>query len=57
MSPTSTRRDRVAAGRAALISKDGETGVIVAGITGGESGARKHAETLNNELVHDGDAV
>ena len=29
----------------ALISKDGKTGLIVAGITGGESGAQKHAKT------------
>ena len=27
----------------ALISKDGKTGLIVAGITGGESDAQKHA--------------
>jgi putative drug exporter of the RND superfamily len=40
-----------------LISKDGNTGVIVAGLTGGESGARKHAEMLSNELVHDRDGV
>ncbi len=40
-----------------LVSKDGKTGLIVAGITGGESGAHKHAKTLNDELVHDGDGV
>jgi RND superfamily putative drug exporter len=40
-----------------LISNDGKTGVIVAGLTGGESGARKHAEMLSNELVHDRDGV
>ncbi|MCW2691097.1 MAG: putative superfamily drug exporter [Mycobacterium sp.] len=40
-----------------LISKDGKIGVIIAGITGGESGARKHAETLSNALVHDRDGV
>ena len=28
----------------ALISKDGKTGLIVAGITGGENGAQKHAK-------------
>src|SRR6478735_11366408 len=37
----------------ALISKDGKTGLIVAGITGGESDAQKHAEELTDELVHD----
>ena len=37
----------------ALISKDGKTGLIVAGITGGESGAPKHAKALTDQLVHD----
>lgn len=37
----------------ALVSEDGRTGLIVAGITGGESGAQKHAKTLTDELVHD----
>lgn len=37
----------------ALISKDGKTGLIVAGITGGESGAQKHAKELTDRLVHD----
>ena len=41
----------------ALISKDGKTGLIVAGITGGESGAQKHAKDLTDELVHDRDGV
>jgi RND superfamily putative drug exporter len=40
-----------------LTSTDGKTGLIVAGITGGESGARKHAETLSDELVHDREGV
>ena len=40
-----------------LISKDGKTGLIVAGITGGESGAQKHAKKLTDELVHDRDGV
>jgi RND superfamily putative drug exporter len=40
-----------------LISKDGGTGLIVAGITGGESGAQKHAKTLTDQLVHDRDGV
>jgi putative drug exporter of the RND superfamily len=41
----------------ALISKDGKTGLIVAGITGGESGAQKHAKALTDQLVHDRDGV
>ena len=40
-----------------LISKDGNTGLIVAGITGGENDAQQHAETLSNELVYDRDGV
>ncbi|MCH9669330.1 MAG: MMPL family transporter [Actinomycetia bacterium] len=40
-----------------LISKDGKTGLIVAGITGGESGAQKHAKELTDELVYDRDGV
>ena len=40
-----------------LISKKGNTGLIVAGITGGQNGAQQHAETLGNELVHDRDGV
>ncbi|MDV3124296.1 MMPL family transporter [Mycobacterium sp. 21AC1] len=42
---------------AALISKDGKTGLIVAGINGGESGAQKHAKELTDQLVHDRDGV
>ncbi|OBG16539.1 hypothetical protein A5765_07355 [Mycolicibacterium celeriflavum] len=41
----------------ALISRDGKTGLIVAGITGGESGAQKHAKDLTERLVHDRDGV
>jgi putative drug exporter of the RND superfamily len=41
----------------ALISKDGKTGLIVAGITGGESGAQKHAKELTERLVHDRDGA
>jgi putative drug exporter of the RND superfamily len=40
-----------------LMSKDGNTGLIVAGITGGQNGAQQHAETLSNELVHDREGV
>ena len=41
----------------ALISKDGKTGLIVAGITGGESGAQKHAKQLADQLVYDRNGV
>ena len=41
----------------ALVSKDGRTGLIVAGITGGESGAQQHAKELTDRLVHDRDSV
>lgn len=40
-----------------LVSKDGKTGLIVAGITGGENGAQKHAKTLTDQLVHNRDGV
>ncbi|MGD9622811.1 MAG: MMPL family transporter [Mycolicibacterium sp.] len=40
-----------------LISKDGKTGLIVAGITGGESEAQRHAKRLTDKLVHDRDGV
>jgi RND superfamily putative drug exporter len=45
------------AAAAPLISKDGRTGVIVAGITGGDNAAPKNAEALINEIVHDRDGV
>ena len=41
----------------ALISRDGKTGLIVAGITGGESAAQKYAKDLTDELVYDRDGV
>ncbi|WP_101952549.1 MMPL family transporter [Mycobacterium sp. 3519A] len=41
----------------ALVSKDGKTGLIVAGVTGGESGAQQHAKELTEKLVHDRDGV
>lgn len=41
----------------ALVSEDGRTGLIVAGITGGESDAQKHAKALTDDLVHDRDGV
>jgi uncharacterized membrane protein YdfJ with MMPL/SSD domain len=40
-----------------LITKDGKTGLIVAGINGGETGAQKNAEALANRVVHDRDGV
>jgi RND superfamily putative drug exporter len=46
-----------ASGAPALISKDGKTGLIVAGITGGESGAQQHAKELTDRLVRDRDGV
>ena len=41
----------------ALISEDGKTGLIVAGITGGETAAQRHAEELTDALVYDRDGV
>jgi uncharacterized membrane protein YdfJ with MMPL/SSD domain len=41
----------------ALMSKDGKTGLIIAGITGGESGAQQHAKELTDRLIHDRDGV
>lgn len=41
----------------ALVSRDGKTGLIVAGITGGESDAQKYAKELTDRLVHDRDGV
>lgn len=40
-----------------LISKDGKTGLIVAGISGGEVHAQKNAKRLSELLVHDRDGV
>lgn len=36
----------------ALVSEDGKTGLVVAGITGGESGAQKNAAALAEALPH-----
>jgi uncharacterized membrane protein YdfJ with MMPL/SSD domain len=41
----------------ALVSKDGKTGLIVAGITGGENDAQKYTKELTERLVHDRDGV
>src|SRR5271157_3741399 len=42
---------------AALVSNDGNTAMIVAGIRGGESDAWKHAKVLADQLAHDRDGV
>ncbi|MGB8403322.1 MAG: MMPL family transporter, partial [Mycobacterium sp.] len=36
-----------------LISKDGSTGLIVAGVNGGENNAQKYAQELADQVVHD----
>jgi uncharacterized membrane protein YdfJ with MMPL/SSD domain len=40
-----------------LISRDGKSGLIVAGITGGESKAQDYAKALSDEVAHDRDGV
>lgn len=40
-----------------LVSKDGKSGLIVAGVTGGENDAQKYAQALADQYVHDGDGV
>ncbi|MBO0866148.1 MAG: MMPL family transporter, partial [Mycobacterium sp.] len=42
---------------AALVSKDGKSGLIVANLKGGENNAQKYAKTLAGEVVHDRDGV
>jgi putative drug exporter of the RND superfamily len=42
---------------AALISEDGKTGLIMAGISGNDNEAPKYARQLADELVHDRDGV
>ena len=41
------------AAAAGLISRDGATGVVVAGITGGENNAQKHAQALADTVAAD----
>ncbi|MBU8823327.1 MMPL family transporter [Mycolicibacterium goodii] len=41
----------------ALVSTDGRTGLIVAGLNGGENGAQQHAEELTDRLVGNYDGV
>ena len=38
---------------AALISRDGTAGLIVAGVTGGENDAQKYAQALSEEILRD----
>jgi RND superfamily putative drug exporter len=45
------------AAASALISRDSKTGLIIAGITGGENGAPKYAKQLADQLVYDRDGV
>jgi RND superfamily putative drug exporter len=45
------------AASAALISKDGKVGLIVASITGGGNAAGQHAEALSDQVVHSSDGV
>ena len=42
---------------AELVSKDGKSGLIVAGITGGENDSQKHAKALSEEVAYDRDGV
>ncbi len=42
---------------AGLVSRDGESGLILANLKGGENNAQKYAEMLSNQLVHSGDGV
>lgn len=42
---------------AALVSKDARTGLIVAGLNGGENGAQQHARELTDRLVRNHDGV
>lgn len=45
------------AAAASLISKDGKSGLIVAGISGGETNAQKYANSLSDHFVHDRNGV
>ncbi len=42
---------------AELVSKDGKSGLIVAGITGGENDSQRHAKALSEEVAYDRDGV
>jgi RND superfamily putative drug exporter len=43
--------------RGALVSRDGKSGLIVAGIAGDESKTQEYAKELSDKLVHDRDGV
>ena len=45
------------AAAAELTSKDGTSGLVIAGITGGENDAQKYAKALSDDVVHDRDGV
>jgi uncharacterized membrane protein YdfJ with MMPL/SSD domain len=45
------------AAAASLVSRDGRSGLIVAGIGGGESDAQKYADALSDRFAHDRDGV
>ncbi|WP_156656078.1 MMPL family transporter, partial [Mycobacterium sp. 852002-51971_SCH5477799-a] len=45
------------AAAAQLVSKDEKSGMIVAGLKGGENDAQKYASALTKDLVHDRDGV
>lgn len=42
---------------AGLVSKDGKSGLVVAGITGGESDSQQYAKELSEQVAHDRDGV
>lgn len=46
-----------AAAASKLVSKDGTSGLIVAGLAGGETQAQEHAKTLSERLARDRDGV
>jgi len=40
-----------------LVSRDGKSGLIIAGITGGESNDQTYAKTLSDQVAHDRDGI
>jgi uncharacterized membrane protein YdfJ with MMPL/SSD domain len=42
---------------AAMVSKDGKSGLIVANLEGGENGAQNYAKSIAKQVVHDRDGV
>jgi RND superfamily putative drug exporter len=42
---------------AAMVSKDGKSGLIVANLQGGENGAQNYAKSIAKQVVHDRDGV